>query len=63
MKFIAKIKHFLKEVLLEIRKINWLGRREVFKYTIIVLFISVVVAMFLGSLDFIFNTVIRKFII
>ena len=58
-----KIIAFLKEVQLEIKKVNWPTRQQTTKYTLIVLGISVGVALFLGSLDFLFTTLLEKFIL
>jgi preprotein translocase subunit SecE len=58
-----KIKSFFKEVYLEMRKVNWLDRHDILRYTIIVLFVTIVVAAFLGGLDYIFTTLIRNLII
>jgi preprotein translocase subunit SecE len=58
-----KIITFLKEVRLEMKKINWPTRQETLRYTLIVIGISVAVAAFLGSLDFIFTTLLTKFIL
>ena len=54
---------FLKDVQLEVRKVNWPTRKETLKYTLIVIGVSAVVAAFLGGLDFIFSTLLNKFII
>ena len=53
---------FLKEVKMEIKKINWPTKQETIRYTIIVIGVSLGVAIFLGGLDFIFNSLITKFI-
>ena len=58
-----KIITFLKEVRLEIKKVNWPTKQETLRYTLIVIGISVAVAIFLGSLDFIFSTLLSKFIL
>ncbi len=58
-----RIQSFFKEVYLEMRKVNWLDRQDILKYTLIVLFVTVVVAAFLGGLDYIFSTLIKNFII
>lgn len=50
-----KIITFLKEVQLEIKKVNWPTRKETLKYTLIVIGISLAVAAFLGGFDLIFN--------
>ena len=53
---------FLKEVKLEIKKVNWPTRQEIIKYTLIVIGISAGVAAFLGILDFIFTALLNKLI-
>jgi len=58
-----KITTFLKEVRLEMKKVNWPTREETIRYTLIVIGISVAVAIFLGGLDFVFTTFINKFIL
>ncbi|OIP76460.1 MAG: preprotein translocase subunit SecE [Parcubacteria group bacterium CG2_30_36_18] len=63
MKFISKITTFLKEVRLEMKKVNWPTREETIRYTLIVIGISVAVAIFLGGLDFIFATLLNRFIL
>ena len=58
-----KIVTFLKEVRLETKKVNWPSRKETIKYTLIIVGVSLVVGAFLGGLDFIFTTIINKFIL
>lgn len=58
-----KIISFFKEVKLEMRKVNWPSRKETIRYTLIVIGVSVAVAAFLGSLDFLFNTLLTRFIL
>lgn len=60
--FIPKLKTFFKEVYVELKKVNWLSRNEVLRYTLIVLAVTVIVAALLGGLDYIFSTLIREFI-
>lgn len=57
-----KITTFLKEVRLEMKKVNWPNRQETIRYTLIVIGISVAVAIYLGGLDFIFTTILNKFV-
>jgi len=59
---ITKLVTFLKEVKLEIKKVNWPTRQETIRYTLIVIGISVTVAIYLGGLDFLFITLRNKFI-
>jgi len=60
---LTKVFQFLKEVRLETRKIDWLSARETFKYTLVVLFVSVIIAIFLGGIDFLFTLFLNKFIL
>ena len=58
-----KVIIFLKEVRTEVKKTNWPTRQEVLKYTLIVIGISVGVAVFLGTLDLVYNKILTKFIL
>ncbi len=58
-----KITTFLKEVRLEMKKVNWPTRQQTIRYTLIVIGVSVAVAAFLGALDFIFTALLNKFIL
>lgn len=49
-----KIAEFLKDVRLELKKVSWPSREETTKLTGVVILVSVVIASFLGLLDFIF---------
>jgi preprotein translocase subunit SecE len=59
----TKIKTYLSEVALEMKKVNWPTRQETLRYTLIVMGISVGVAAYLGGLDYIFNILFRNFIL
>ena len=63
MNLVNKATTFLKEVRLEMRKVNWPTKQETIKYVIIVVCISAIIAAFLGTLDFIFITLLDKFIL
>jgi preprotein translocase subunit SecE len=58
-----KISTFLKEVRLEMKKVNWPSRQETIQYTLIVIGVSVAVAIYLGGLDFLFSFLLNKFFI
>lgn len=60
---IKKIINFLKEVVLEMKKVNWPTKRETINYTIIIVVVSFLVGFFLGALDFIFTYLLNKFIL
>lgn len=50
---------FLKEVQEELKKVVWPTKDEVFRLTIIVIIISLVVGAFLGALDLIFSKAVE----
>jgi preprotein translocase subunit SecE len=58
-----KINVFFKEVFVEMKRVSWLSQRDVLRYTLIVLAITIVVAAFLGGLDYIFSSIIKIFVL
>jgi len=50
-------------VRLEMKKVNWPGRKETVKYTFIIVGVSLIVAAFLGGLDFVFSLLLNRFIL
>jgi len=58
-----KISLFFKEVWVEMRRVSWLSRKDIFRYTLIVLGITIVAAAFLGGLDFLFTSIIKMFVL
>jgi len=63
MTIIQKINIFFKEVFVEMRRVSWLSQKDIIRYTLIVLGITIVVAAFLGGLDFIFTSLVKRIII
>jgi preprotein translocase subunit SecE len=63
MNILEKLTTFFKEVYVELKKVNWLRRSEVLRYTLIVLLVTILVSAFLGGLDYAFSSLIKKFII
>jgi len=63
MNIIQKTRNFFKEVYVEMRKVNWLSRSDLLRYTLIVLAVTIIVAAFLGGLDYLFSYLMKKFII
>lgn len=57
-----KIKEFFKEVYVEMRRVSWLSKNDIIKYTAIVLVVTIIVSFFLGGLDYIFSSAIKMFI-
>jgi len=63
MNLTQKIRVFFKEVWAEMKRVNWLSRKQVLRYTLIVLGITIAAAAFLGALDYVFSEIIRRFLL
>ncbi len=50
---------YLKETRAELRKVSWPTREEATNLTLIVLGVTVAMAIFLGSVDFVFASLIK----
>lgn len=59
---IKKILQFIVEAKAELMKVNWPTKRQTLNYTLIVVGVSLIVALYLGGLDYIFSTILKKFI-
>ncbi|MCX6762378.1 MAG: preprotein translocase subunit SecE [Candidatus Moranbacteria bacterium] len=58
-----KITTFIKEARGELKKVNWPTREQTVKYTALVVGLSLAVAIFLGALDYLFEYIIKVFVI
>ena len=58
----TRINTFLKEVKTEIKKVNWPTQKETVRDTLTVIGISIVIAIFLGGIDFIFTRILDRFL-
>lgn len=57
------ITQFLKEAKAELMKVNWPTKEQTINYTLIVIGISIAVAIFLGSLDYFFEFLLKTFVL
>ena len=55
----AKVKKFFEEARQEFRHVNWPTRNEAVKLTALVVGISLGIAAFLGSFDYLFSFLLR----
>ena len=60
---IKKIIAFFQEAKIELTKVNWPTKKQTVNYTALVIVVSLVVAGFLGGLDFLFGYILKTFII
>ncbi len=51
----GKINNYIKESIIELKKVTWPTKKETYRYTFMVIGLSLSVALFLGALDFVFN--------
>ena len=58
-----RIKLFLTESKQELKRVNWPRREETVRYTIFVIVLSLVIAAFLGILDYVFIQILQKIIL
>jgi len=58
-----KILNYFKEVKAEARKVDWLNLKETMRYTLVVIFASVVIAAFLAGTDFLLTRILNRFIL
>jgi preprotein translocase subunit SecE len=57
---INKVFRFFNEVVDELKKVTWPTRQEAIKMTATVIGVSIVVAVFIGSLDYSLTQIISK---
>lgn len=55
-----KLFNYLKTAILEMRKVTWPTKKETYNYTVLVIAVSLVMAAFLGGLDYLFSFGIEK---
>jgi len=57
-----KVFDFIIEAKAELMKVNWPTKQQTFNYTLIVMGVSLVLALFLGGLDYVFSEILKIFI-
>lgn len=57
--FFQKIKAYLRNSFLELKKVNWPSRKETMKNTFSVIILSLIVALGLGFLDYLLLIVMK----
>ncbi|MFH1769070.1 MAG: preprotein translocase subunit SecE [Parcubacteria group bacterium] len=59
----SKAGSFLREVKVELAKVTWPSKSQTTRYTLIVIAMSIVVALFLGVLDVLFRWILDQFVV
>lgn len=60
---LAKIRNFFAESHKELKQVQWPTRREAVYLTLVVIVISLLLAVFLGGLDYLFSYILRIFVL
>ena len=55
---IAKIRNFVTEVIVELKKVSWSTRQELFEATWIVLISSAFLGVYIGTTDFVLSKLV-----
>jgi preprotein translocase subunit SecE len=55
----AKVDQFVKEAAGELKKVNWLGRKEVVASTVVITILVIAVAVFIGAVDFVLSIIMK----
>lgn len=58
----SKIIKFIGEAKVELLKVSWPTKKQTINYTLIILAISLIMAIFLGGLDYLFGEILKIFI-
>ena len=59
MDFLRRAQEFVREVIAEFRKVTWPSRQELTNSTVVVIAVTVVVALFLGSVDIVLAKIVE----
>lgn len=62
MNILNKTKRFLREVSIELRRVNWPSKKETIKHTLTVIGVLAIVAFYLGGLDFLYTKLLNNLI-
>ena len=53
---------YIKATLAELRQVNWPSQRQTITYTVLVIVISAIVALYVGAFDYLFSQGIKQLI-
>ncbi|BFD25041.1 MAG: preprotein translocase subunit SecE [Candidatus Parcubacteria bacterium] len=57
-----KIINYIKASIEELKKVSWPTKKETYRYTVLVVVVSLAVAAYLGGLDYLFTLGLRDFL-
>ena len=62
MNIFTKTSTYIQESMAEMKKVTWPTKKETQQYSILVVALSLIVALYLGALDYIFNIILLSLI-
>ncbi|MEK7566190.1 MAG: preprotein translocase subunit SecE [Patescibacteria group bacterium] len=60
---LSRLKNYLQESWIELKRVNWPTRKESINLTLAVIVFSIIIMVFLGVLDGIFGYLIKVFVL
>lgn len=60
MNFIKKAIQFFKEAYYELTKVTWLGKKEVFGTTVVVVIFVIIMSLFVSGVDIVLGAIIGR---
>lgn len=61
--FIERIVQYLREVWVELNRVEWPSRRELVSMTIVVVVVLAVMAVYLGIFDYVYTVLIKRWLL
>ncbi len=61
--FVEGIVTYLREVLIELKRVEWPSRREATSATIVVVVVLVLMAIYLGAFDYLYTFMVKRWLI
>ena len=58
----SKLTEYIKETRAELKHVTWPTRKQAIMYTVVVIVISIVTALYLGLFDYVFTTLLKLII-
>lgn len=61
--FVGRIIAYLREVWVELNRVDWPTRRELVRMTIVVIVVLAVMAVYLGAFDYIYTVLVKSLLL
>lgn len=60
---IERINQYLREVWVELNRVDWPSRREIVSMTFVVVFVLLVMSIYLGFFDYLYTTLVKGWLL